>query len=114
MAISERPDIIDDSAPSPWVGKRMTLEEFLALPDEKPALEYVDGVVRQKVAAKRVHGSLQAYLATVLNQVAWVRELGMTHTDTRFVTEGRALAPDVSFYRSGRVEGVDSAGRVPE
>ncbi|HZO26952.1 MAG TPA: Uma2 family endonuclease [Chloroflexota bacterium] len=114
MAISERPDITDDSIPSKWDGQRMTLEEYLALPEQKPSLEYVDGVVRQKVAAKRVHGSLQAYLATVLNQVAWVGELGMAHTDTRFVTEGRALAPDVSFYRSGRAEGVDSAGRVPE
>jgi Uma2 family endonuclease len=114
MAISERPDITDDSIRSKWDGQRMTLEEFLALPEEKPALEFVDGIVRQKVAAKRVHGSIQAYLTTMLNMVAWGRELGMAYPDTRFVTEGRALVPDVSFYRSGRAEGIDGAGRVPE
>jgi hypothetical protein len=30
----------------------LTLEEFLKLPDEKPPLEYLDGVVTQKMAAK--------------------------------------------------------------
>jgi hypothetical protein len=30
--------------------RRLTLEEFLKLPEEKPYLELIDGVVRQKVA----------------------------------------------------------------
>jgi Uma2 family endonuclease len=114
MAISQRPDIADDGTPSPWVGQRMTFEEFLALPEEKPSLEYIDGVVRQKVATKRVHGTLQAYLATVLNPIVWARGLGMAYTETRFLTDRRALVPDVSFYRTERIEGPDADGHVPE
>jgi Uma2 family endonuclease len=52
----------------------MTLDEFLALPEQKPALEYLGGVVRQKAAAKPVHGSLQRYLATIFNRIAWPLE----------------------------------------
>jgi Uma2 family endonuclease len=103
MAISERPDIIDDAVPSPWVGQRMTLEEFLALPEQKPALEYIDGVVRQKVAAKPVHGSIQSFLVEVVNQFARPRRLGIALTETRFVSHRWAPVPDVVFYRRDRI-----------
>ena len=39
-------------------GRRMTLEEFLALPEEEPALEYADGEVTQKVSPNCWHGKL--------------------------------------------------------
>jgi Uma2 family endonuclease len=114
MAISERPDIIGDDTRSPWDGQRMTLEEFLALPEQKPALEYIDGVARQKVAAKPVHGSLQIYLGTVFNRVAWPLELGMAFTDTRFLGPEGPLVPDVVFYRSGREDEPESDAPLPE
>jgi Uma2 family endonuclease len=41
----------------------LTLEELLKLPEEKPALEYVDGVITQKVVPSGPHGKLQAELA---------------------------------------------------
>lgn len=103
MAISERPDITHDRAPSPWVGRRMTLEEFLVLPEEKPALEYIDGVVRQKVAAKPVHGSLQAFLVGAIDQVARPRRLGIVLPETRFVARRWAPVPDIVFYRRERL-----------
>jgi Uma2 family endonuclease len=114
MAISERLDIIDDNASSPWVGKRMTIEEFLALPEQKPSLELIDGVVRQKVAAKPVHGSLQIYLATIFNRIAWPLELGMAFSETRFLTPEGPLVPDVVFYRSGRDDEPESDSPLPE
>ena len=103
MAISERPDVTDHSVPSPWVGQRMTLEEFLDLPEEKPALEYIDGVVRQKVAAKPVHGSIQAFLIEAINQVARPLRLGIVLPETRFVARRWAPVPDVVFYRRERL-----------
>lgn len=41
--------------------RRMSLEEFLALPeiDEKPYLEFHDGVVTQKASPKLRHGLLE-------------------------------------------------------
>ena len=45
---SARPDTPDLTPRSRWVGARMTLDEFLALPEEKPYLEWDRGVVLQK------------------------------------------------------------------
>ncbi len=36
----------------------IALAEFLALPEEEPALEYLDGVVTQKMSPKGRHGTL--------------------------------------------------------
>jgi Uma2 family endonuclease len=103
MAISERTESAGQSDISPWVGQRMTLDEFLVLPDEGPSLEYVDGVVTQKVAAKPVHGSFQTFLYDVINQIARPKRLGIVLTETRFVTPGWAPVPDVLFYRRERL-----------
>ena len=46
----------------------LTLEEFLALPEEKPALEYCAGVVTQKVAPLYEHSVLQGEIMFALMQ----------------------------------------------
>ena len=46
----------------------LTLEEFLALPEEKPALEYGAGVVTQKVAPLYEHSLLRSALTFALVQ----------------------------------------------
>ena len=102
MAISERPDLIsegDDRFRSKWEGQRMSLEEFLALPEEKPALEFRDGVISQKMAARPVHGAIQSFLVEVINQHARPRRLGIGFSETRFATDNWSPVPDVAFYR---------------
>jgi hypothetical protein len=101
---SESRLILEDSVPPPWVGQKMTLDAFLGLPTVKPNLEYTDGLVTQKVAAKPTHGSLQTYLATTFNQIAGPRHLGMGYSETRFVTPTWAPVPDVSYYRRERIQ----------
>jgi Uma2 family endonuclease len=96
--------ILEDSVPPPWVGQRMTLDEFVTLPEVKPHLEFTDGLVTQKVAAKPTHGSLQAYLATRLNRVAGPLRLGRAFTETRFHTPTWSPVPDVSYYRRDRIQ----------
>jgi Uma2 family endonuclease len=81
----------------------MSLEEFLALPEEKPALEYVDGVVGQKVAAKPVHADIQSFLIETLRPFARRRRLGVVLSGARFVTPTWAPVPDVVFYRRERL-----------
>lgn len=99
MAISERPDIIDDSTQSPWVGQRMTLEEFLALPDEKPALEFDGEVVTQKMAPTPDHTELQAIFREAFNAAASEHQLGRTFFELRFRVAKLVRVPDVSYYR---------------
>lgn len=101
MAITTHPHIRDsgsDGARSRWDGQRMSLEAFLALPEEKPALEFVDGVVQQKMAAKPVHGAIQSFLVVAINQFARPRRLGIVFSETRFVKDNWSPVPDVSFY----------------
>ena len=45
----------------------LTLEEFLALPEEKPALEYFNGEVTQKVSPLLRHARLQYKFAELIN-----------------------------------------------
>ena len=98
MAISEQ------QATSPYVGRRMSLDEFLALPEQEPALEYEDGVVTQKVAPKRRHGRGQYKLAEAFARAGEDSGLGLVYTETRFKTSNWAPVPDISFYLWDRID----------
>jgi Uma2 family endonuclease len=107
MALSDRPTtsstLPDDTGPSRWVGARMTLEEFLALPEEKPYLEYDHGVVTQKMAPFADHSSIQIEFGQALNLTARPGRLGRVFTEMRFVTPDWAPVPDISYYRQERI-----------
>ena len=49
--------------------KSISLEEFLALPETKPAQEYVDGKIIQKPMPKGKHSVIQGELIIALNGV---------------------------------------------
>jgi Uma2 family endonuclease len=105
MALTNRPlasplrDLPDDEGPSRWLGARMSLDEFLALAEEKPALEYVDGVVTQKVSPMIYHGRSQYKFAEGVNSYGEPRRLAMAFTETRSTFGGRSCVPDVGVYR---------------
>lgn len=101
--VEQRLELRDD-VPAPWVGQRMTLDEFLKLPHVQPHLEYTDGVVSQKMSPRPTHGSLEFLLATMFGQIGSPRRLGMAFVETRFVTPGWAPVPDVSYYRRERIK----------
>lgn len=48
---------------SVYDGQRMSVEQYLALPEDKPYLEYVDGVVIQKAMPTRKHMILTRVLS---------------------------------------------------
>ena len=72
MAMSTRSGIthVEDGEPAPWVGQQMSLEQFLALPEVKPYLEYEDGIVRQKMSPIFVHIEVQRIFANAINCVS--------------------------------------------
>ena len=47
--------------------RRLTLAEFLELPEQKPALEYETGAVKQKVSPKAPHSRLQFWLCRLFD-----------------------------------------------
>ena len=50
--------------------KSLTLEEFLQLPETKPASEFINGQVKKKPIPQGEHSRLQAKLCQGINQVA--------------------------------------------
>ena len=84
-------------------GKRLTLEEFLALPEEKPALEYVDGVVTQKVSPERDHSGLQSTIVYRINAHAYPSKVAFAFSELRTTHGGASLVPDVAVYTWARI-----------
>ena len=93
------------------ITRRMTAEEFLRLPEEKPYLELIDGEVRQKVSPQEQHGSLQVDLAAAINGYARPRKLGWAFAELRGRFGEDVMLPDVSVYRWDRIPR-DARGRV--
>ena len=87
----------------------MTPEQFLALPEVKPYLEYVHGMVLQKPVAKSVHAKLAARLALELGR--YVRQ-HRGHVGVEARTAVGPLPnyrlPDVTYWAAGRDSGDDS------
>jgi Uma2 family endonuclease len=80
----------------------LTLEQFLQLPERKPALEYEDGVVTQKVSPKFRHSKLQFALASRLEAAARPRAIHVL-PEIRFSVQGRSYVPDIGVYLWDRV-----------
>ena len=79
--------------------ERITLEEFLRLPEERPALEYLDGKATQKVAPTGQHGWLQFGFAAFFNNHAVPMRLALAIPELRTTYAGASPVPDVAVYR---------------
>ncbi len=93
------------------IGERLTLEEFLALPEEEPALEYEDGVITQKPMPKRVHSRLQFVLARLFDRFGEAERLYLVFTELRFTLGARSYVPDLAVYLWDRIP-VDDKGEL--
>ncbi len=95
--------------------QRMTLEAFLELPEEKPALELIDGVVRQKVSPDFLHGTLQMLTMSLINELTLPRELAIAVSEVRTTFARHSPVPDVSVYRWDRIplDEDGNFGRLP-
>jgi Uma2 family endonuclease len=79
-----------------WERQRLTLAEFLALPEEKPALEFEEGEVTQKVSPKSRHSALQGGFTEVVNRRFRRRKVALALPELRFTFGGHSFVPDVS------------------
>lgn len=93
------------------VRKHLTLEEFLKLPEKKPALEFEEGRVIQKALPKGKHSGLQGALVRLINNLAVTAKLAMAFPELRYTYAGRSYVPDVSVYLWDRIP-VDDQGEV--
>ena len=81
----------------------LDVEQFLRLPEVKPALEFIGGRVIQKMSPKTIHSVVQTRLGIVLFQYAHPRKLGQPFHELRCTFGGDSLVPDISYFARGRL-----------
>jgi Uma2 family endonuclease len=86
------------------ITQRLSVDEFLALPAEEPALELEpDGTVIQKVSPQGQHSRLQHAVCERVNRFAEPRRLALAFPELRVIFGGAAYVPDVSVFRWDRI-----------
>jgi len=83
--------------------RAMTLEQFLALPEQEPALEFANGRVTQKVSPLGEHARLQYKFSQLIGDFSEPRRLAMAFTEIRATFAGRSPVPDIGVYRWSRI-----------
>ena len=91
--------------------KPLTLEEFLELPETKPASEYVNGQIIQKPMPQGKHSKLQGKLVTAINAVAEEQKMALAFPELRCTFGGRSIVPDVAVFAWDRIP-VNANGEV--
>ncbi len=87
------------------IAGRTTLGEFLERPeiDEKPYLEFDDGVVTQKVSPTTSHNGVQADLVMRFNLHSVPRQLGRAFPEQRVSFAGASRVLDVAYFTWDRI-----------
>ncbi|EGK88206.1 Uma2 family endonuclease [Microcoleus vaginatus PCC 9802] len=82
---------------------KISLEEFLLLPETKPASEYVDGQISQKAMPQGKHSTLQIKFSSAINQVGKAQKLAYAFPELRCTFGGRSLVPDIAVFEWSRI-----------
>src|SRR4029079_226791 len=95
---------------SRYDGQRMSEEEYLALPEENPSCEWVEGVVVQKAVPNADHGSLIFCLAMKMGPfITSAGGRGRVEARTLLSQSDRAYRlPALSYWAPGRPDGDDT------
>jgi Uma2 family endonuclease len=83
--------------------KPINLEEFLALPETKPASEYIDGKIIQKPMPKGKHSTIQTELSTAINVALKPQKTARAFSELRCTFGGCSTVPDVTVFTWDRI-----------
>lgn len=91
----------------------LTLEEFLKLPETKPASEYINGEIIQKPMPKGRHSRLQGKVCNSINQVAEDEKIAYAFPELRCTFGGRSIVPDIAVFKWDNIA-FTTDGEVPD
>lgn len=83
--------------------KSLTLEEFLAIPETKPASEYINGKIIQKPVPKGKHSTIQGELIIALNGSFKPSRTARAFPELRCTFGERSTVPDVAVFTWDRI-----------
>lgn len=90
---------------------KLTLEEFLELPETKPASEYINGEIEEKPMSEGEHSTLQIRLGTAINQRGKSKKLVYALPELRCTFGGRSIVPDITVFEWDRIPKTEK-GRI--
>jgi Uma2 family endonuclease len=83
--------------------KNLTLESFLALPETKPASEYLDGKIVQKPMPQGKHSVIQTKLIIFINSLLLESKIAIALSELRCTFGGRSIVPDVVVLKNENI-----------
>jgi Uma2 family endonuclease len=90
---------------------QLSLEEFLQLPETKPASEFINGVITQKSMPQGKHSRIQLKFCNAVNQVAELEKIAMAFPKLRCTFGGRSIVPDAVVFNWERIP-FDADGEI--
>jgi Uma2 family endonuclease len=93
--------------------QRISLQDFLILPETKPASEYSDGQITQKPTPKGKHSKLQSKLVARLNLTLEDCGIAQGFTELRCSFAGRSVVPDIAVFRWDQLP-IDESGDIAD
>jgi Uma2 family endonuclease len=81
----------------------ITLTEFLAMPETKPASEYIDGQIIQKPIPQGQHSIIQRQLLFAIDPILNNQGIAQAFPELRCNFAGRSIVPDVAVFGSSRI-----------
>ncbi|MER3433174.1 MAG: hypothetical protein C4288_07050 [Leptolyngbya sp. ERB_1_1] len=93
--------------------KPITLEEFLKLPETKPASEYVNGQIIQKPMPQGKHSTVQRDLTNKIDGILSPERIARAYPELRCTFGERSIVPDITVFTSARIPR-DENGKVAD
>ncbi len=87
------------------------IDEFLELPETKPASEFINGQIIQKPMPQGEHSLLQGELCEVINQITKPQKIAKAFPELRCLFGGSAIVPDIAIFRWERIPR-SASGRI--
>ncbi len=96
------PELAEDAEVIDLPHEVLTLDDFLRLPEIKPALEFIDGRIIQKMSPNLPHSLIGTEFPARINASSRPR-IGRAVVELRCSFGGESFVPDISFFRRGRL-----------
>lgn len=89
----------------------LTIDEFLKLPETKPASEFIDGQIIQKPMPQGKHSTIQGDLVPAVNTALKPSRIARAYPELRCTFGGKSIVPDVTVFTWERIPRDDN-GKV--
>jgi Uma2 family endonuclease len=83
--------------------KKITLLEFLATPETKPASEYIDGQINQKPMPQGQHSTIQGQLIIKIDANLQQQAIARAFPELRCTFGGKSIVPDVAVFQIANI-----------